>query len=84
MNMTNIEDMSSHSGLWSTNEGTLDLFLDLCCNLLVVIVNMTCVIFLFKLLRLGGKTYADFIASFTANYSKFSETELHMLSECTH
>ncbi|XP_026207339.1 transmembrane protein 235 [Anabas testudineus] len=46
MNMTDIEDMSSHSGLWSINE--------------------------------GGKTYADFIASFTADYSRFSEIELHM------
>ncbi|KAM7371022.1 hypothetical protein PAMP_010524 [Pampus punctatissimus] len=48
MNMSDSEDMSSHSGLWSINE--------------------------------GGKMYADSIDSFTADYSKYSETELHMLS----
>ncbi|XP_038591235.1 transmembrane protein 235 [Micropterus salmoides] len=48
MNMSDFEDMSSHSGLWSINE--------------------------------GGKMYADSIDSFTADHSRYSETELHMLS----
>ncbi|XP_044034759.1 transmembrane protein 235 isoform X1 [Siniperca chuatsi] len=48
MNISDIEDMSSHSGLWSINE--------------------------------GGKMYADSIDSFTADYSRYSETELQMLS----
>ncbi|KAM7381910.1 hypothetical protein PAMA_012662 [Pampus argenteus] len=48
MNMSDSEDISSHSGLWSINE--------------------------------GGKMYADSIDSFTADYSKYSETELHMLT----
>ncbi|KAF3704597.1 Transmembrane protein 235 Claudin-27 Precursor [Channa argus] len=47
-NMSDIEDMSSHSGLWSINE--------------------------------DGKTNADSIDSFKADYSKFSETELHLLN----
>ncbi|KAM9336615.1 transmembrane protein 235 [Symphorus nematophorus] len=48
MNMSDFEDLSSHSGLWSINE--------------------------------GGKRLADPIDSFTANYSRYSETELHMLN----
>ncbi|XP_039991463.1 transmembrane protein 235 [Xiphias gladius] len=48
MNMSDFEDMSSHSGLWSINE--------------------------------GGKITADSIDSFKANYSRYSETELHMLN----
>ncbi|XP_070783731.1 transmembrane protein 235 [Enoplosus armatus] len=48
MNLSDFEDMSSHSGLWSINE--------------------------------GGKTYADTIDSFSADPSRYSETELHMLS----
>ncbi|XP_026172171.1 transmembrane protein 235 [Mastacembelus armatus] len=47
-NMTDLEDMSLHSGLWRINE--------------------------------GGKTSPDSIDSFTADSSKYSETELHMLS----
>ncbi|KAM4524184.1 transmembrane protein 235 [Odontesthes bonariensis] len=47
-NMTDFEDMSSHSGLWSTIE--------------------------------GGKIYANSIDPFTANCSKYSETELRLLN----
>ncbi|KAM6897582.1 transmembrane protein 235 [Xenentodon cancila] len=47
-NMTDFEDISSHSGLWSINE--------------------------------GGKKHADAIDSFTADYSKYSDTELRMLN----
>nr|XP_046234204.1 transmembrane protein 235 [Scatophagus argus] len=47
-NMSDLEDMSSHSGLWSINE--------------------------------GGKMHADSIDSFAADYSRYSETELHMLN----
>ncbi|XP_070708484.1 transmembrane protein 235 [Pempheris klunzingeri] len=45
-NTSDLEDMSSHSGLWSINE--------------------------------GGRTLADSIDSFTADHSRYSETELHM------
>ncbi|XP_035524179.1 transmembrane protein 235 [Morone saxatilis] len=48
MNMSDFEDMSSHSGLWSINE--------------------------------GGKMTADSIDSFTADSSRYSDTELHMLN----
>ncbi|KAL7371886.1 hypothetical protein ABVT39_006526 [Epinephelus coioides] len=48
VNMSDTEDMSSHSGLWSINE--------------------------------GGKNNADSIDSFSADYSRYSEIELHMLS----
>ncbi|XP_062299178.1 transmembrane protein 235 [Scomber scombrus] len=48
VNMSDLEDISSHSGLWSINE--------------------------------GGKMYADSIDSFTADYSRYSETELRMLN----
>ncbi|TKS90021.1 Transmembrane protein 235 [Collichthys lucidus] len=48
MNISDFEDMSSHSGLWSIHE--------------------------------GGKMHADSIDSFTTDYSRYSETELHMLS----
>ncbi|XP_037610242.1 transmembrane protein 235 [Sebastes umbrosus] len=48
LNMSDFEDMSSHSGLWSIHE--------------------------------GGKMNADSIGSFTADYSRYSETELRMLS----
>ncbi|XP_041829582.1 transmembrane protein 235 [Melanotaenia boesemani] len=47
MNATDSEDISSHSGLWSINE--------------------------------GGKMHADSIDSFTANYSRYSETEQRLL-----
>ncbi|XP_008436046.1 transmembrane protein 235 [Poecilia reticulata] len=48
MNTTEVEDMSSHSGLWSINE--------------------------------GGKMHPDSIDSFAADSSKYTETELRMLS----
>ncbi|KAM4525677.1 transmembrane protein 235 [Fundulus diaphanus] len=48
VNMTDFEDMSSHSGLWRINE--------------------------------GGKMQADSIDSFAADSSKYTETELRMLS----
>ncbi|KAK1881774.1 Transmembrane protein 235 [Dissostichus eleginoides] len=47
MNVSDFEDMSSHSGLWSINEGEKNV---------------------------------DSIDSFTADESRYSETELHMLS----
>ncbi|KAK5850614.1 hypothetical protein PBY51_001479 [Eleginops maclovinus] len=47
MNVSDFEDMSSHSGLWITNE---------------------------------GEKKVDSIDSFTADYSSYSETELHLLS----
>ncbi|XP_042364460.1 transmembrane protein 235 [Plectropomus leopardus] len=47
-NTSDTEGMSSHSGLWSTNE--------------------------------GGKLLADSIDSFTADYSRYSEVERHLLS----
>ncbi|XP_060883955.1 transmembrane protein 235 isoform X1 [Labrus mixtus] len=49
VNASDLEDMSSHSGLWSINE--------------------------------GGMTQADSIDSFTADNSRYSATELHMLSD---
>uniref|UniRef100_UPI0037E87C88 transmembrane protein 235 n=1 Tax=Semicossyphus pulcher TaxID=241346 RepID=UPI0037E87C88 len=48
VNTSDFEDMSSHSGLWSINE--------------------------------GGKLQSDSIDSFISDYSKYSETELHMLN----
>ncbi|XP_034564159.1 transmembrane protein 235 isoform X1 [Notolabrus celidotus] len=48
MNASDFEDMSSHSGLWTINE--------------------------------GGKIQTDSIDSFAADYSRYSETELHMLT----
>ncbi|KAG8009059.1 hypothetical protein GBF38_011657 [Nibea albiflora] len=48
MNISDFEDMSSHSGLWSIHE--------------------------------GGKMNADFIDSFTTDFSRYSETELRMLT----
>ncbi|CAJ1080740.1 transmembrane protein 235 isoform X1 [Xyrichtys novacula] len=47
-NASDLEDMSSHSGLWTINE--------------------------------GGKMQTDSIDSFAADYSRYSETELHMLN----
>ncbi|XP_061564653.1 transmembrane protein 235 [Cololabis saira] len=46
-NMTDFEDISSHSGLWSINE---------------------------------GEKHADAVDSFSADYSKYSDTELRMLN----
>ncbi|XP_029384296.1 transmembrane protein 235 [Echeneis naucrates] len=47
-NVSDFEDMSSHSGLWTINE--------------------------------GGKMHAGSIDSFKADYSRYSETEVHMLN----
>lgn len=48
MNVTDFEDMSSHSGLWRINQ--------------------------------GGKMQADSIDSFAADFSKYTENELRLLS----
>ncbi|XP_056221303.1 transmembrane protein 235 [Seriola aureovittata] len=48
VNTSDFEDMSSHSGLWTINE--------------------------------GGKMHAASIDSFKADYSRYTETEVHMLN----
>lgn len=85
-NMSDSEDLSSHSGLWSINEGAL--LPPKFCPLFPYLFRFQHSAKLFPLMYIlyfspvsGGIMHADFIDSFAADYSKYSETELHMLSE---
>lgn len=91
VNASDFEDMSSHSGLWSINEGRAAFPPQLQASDLAAFNDLVsdgvkcqrCIFNLdaFFLILSGGKMHADSIDAFTADYSKYSETELHMLSE---
>lgn len=103
MNMSDFEDVSSHSGLWSINEGKSYSFKSFCLIAFLVLaasqhaavvfnnpISASVKLYLSNLHCLdlqhpGGKMYVDSIDSFRADYSRYSETEQHMLSEssCT-